>query len=170
MSPTWPRGYCARPPAEARLLAGRIRQVRNPNLLGDLSPQEAREALRDALPGVADDVITATADALAETAATRGAFDRDRENAKIIADFAAVWAGHAAEILRGALNGAETPRLSCAVAQTDAKRIEDEAGRVSAAHEKAKRTARGPGPDPSTDSKAASRVWRPQTPTRPLGP
>ena len=127
--------------SEARLLAGRIRQVRNPNLLGDLSPQEAREALRDALPGVADDVLTATADALAETAATRGAFDRDRENAKIIADFAAVWAGHAAEILRGALNGAEGAQAGLRRLETDARRIEDEAARTGAAHEKARRTA-----------------------------
>ena len=127
--------------SEARLLAGRIRQVRNPNLLGDLSPQQAREALRDALPGVADDVITATADALAETAATRGAFDRDRENAKIIADFAAVWAGHAAEVLRGALSEAEGAQAGLRRLETDARRIEDEAARTGAAHEKARRTA-----------------------------
>jgi hypothetical protein len=127
--------------SEARLLAGRIRQVRNPNLLGDLSPREAREALRDALPGVADDVITATADALAETAATRDAFDRDRENAKVIADFATVWAGHAAEVLRGALSEAESAQAGLRRLETDARRIEDEAVRTGAAHEKAKRMA-----------------------------
>jgi len=127
--------------SEARLLASRIRQVRNPNLLGDLSPREAREALRDALPGVADDVITATADALAETAATRDAFDRDRTNAQIIADFGAVWAGHAAEVLRGALSEAEEAHAGLRRLETNARRIEDEAARTGIAHEEAKRRA-----------------------------
>ena len=127
--------------SEARLMAGRIRQVRNPNLLGDLSPQEAREALRAALPGVSDDVVAATADALAETAATREAFDRDRENAKSIADFAAIWAGHAAEVLRGALSAAEGTQAEFHRLKITAKRIEDDADRTSAAHQEAKKAA-----------------------------
>jgi Putative exonuclease SbcCD, C subunit len=124
--------------AEARLLAGRIRQVRNPNLLGNLSPQEARDALRDALPGVADDVIVATADALAESAETRKAFDRDRDNAKVVADFAAVWAGHAAEILHAAHKEANDARGELRRRQVEAKRIEGQVGRVQAAHDEAK--------------------------------
>ena len=127
--------------SEARLLAGRIRQVRNPNLLGDLSPQQAREALREALPGVADDVITATADALAETAATRAAFDRDRENARTITDFAAVWAGHAAEVVGGAFRAAQEAQAELRALESKASRIEGDASRAAAAHEQARQKA-----------------------------
>ncbi len=129
--------------AEVRLLAGRIRQVRNPNLLGDLSPQQAREALRDALPGVADDVITATAEALAESAETRNAFDRDRENARVIADFAAVWAGHAAEILRAAHKEADDAQTDLRSRQLGAKRSEGQLGNAQADHAEAMRTVQG---------------------------
>jgi hypothetical protein len=127
--------------AEARLLAGRIRQVRNPNLLGDLSPQQARDALRDALPGVADDVINATAEALAESAETRIAFGRDRDNAKVIADFAVVWAGHAADILRAALKEANDARDELRRHQHEASGIDGKLGRAQIAHKKAKQRA-----------------------------
>lgn len=87
---------------ELRLLAGRLREVRNPTLLGDVSPQAAAAALRDSLPGVADDVLTATAEALAESQATRSAFDRDRKAAQTLTDFTTVWAGHVTEVVRAA--------------------------------------------------------------------
>jgi hypothetical protein len=81
-----------------RLLAERIRQVRNPALLGELSPREAADALRASLPGVADDVIEATGEALAESDATRKAFEDDRAAALALDVFARVWAGHAVEV------------------------------------------------------------------------
>jgi len=80
------------------LLAERIRQVRNPALLGELSPREAAEALRASLPGVADDVIEATGEALAESDATRKAFEDDRAAAVALDMFAKVWTGHAIEV------------------------------------------------------------------------
>src|SRR5260370_28946714 len=63
---------------DLRLLAERIRQVRNPALLGDLSPRDAADALRASLPGVAEDIIEATGEALAESDSTRKAFEDDR--------------------------------------------------------------------------------------------
>jgi hypothetical protein len=51
-------------PRDVVLLAERIRQVRNPALLGELSPRDAADALRASLPGVPDDVIDATGEAL----------------------------------------------------------------------------------------------------------
>lgn len=80
------------------LLAHRVRQVRNPSLLAETSPDRAAEAVREALPGVAADVIEQTADALAATDETRAAFERDAEAARRLADFAAVWRQHAAEV------------------------------------------------------------------------
>jgi hypothetical protein len=87
-------------------LAARLRQVRNPTLLGDVSPQAAADALRESLPGVADDVISATADALAESDATRDAFTRDKQAAEILDDFRSVWCAHATEVVTTAHSAA----------------------------------------------------------------
>jgi hypothetical protein len=73
--------------AEPVTLASRLRQVRNPTLLGDVSPQAAAAALRESLPTVAEDVIIATAEALAESDATREAFARDKEAADLLEEF-----------------------------------------------------------------------------------
>lgn len=79
-------------------LARRIREVRNPALLGDVSPRAAADAMKVALPGVADDVIAATGEALAESAATRAAFEADRAAADTLDAFARTWTGHAVEV------------------------------------------------------------------------
>lgn len=42
---------------ELRLLASRLREVRNPTLLGEVSASAAADALRQSLPGVAEDVL-----------------------------------------------------------------------------------------------------------------
>ncbi|GAA2030711.1 hypothetical protein GCM10009839_33120 [Catenulispora yoronensis] len=91
---------------ELRLLASRLREVRNPTLLGDVSPQAAASALRSSLPGVSEQVLTAAADALAESEATRKAFDRDREAATVLADFATAWGGHVVDVVRLACTAA----------------------------------------------------------------
>lgn len=80
-------------------LAARIRQVRNPNLLSDLSPKTAADALRESLPVVDEGVVAATADALGASETTRQAFERDRRAAEQLDRFAEVWAGHVRSIL-----------------------------------------------------------------------
>lgn len=107
-------------------LAQRMRQIRNPALLGDLSPASAADALRDSLPGVSTDVIALTADALAESESTREAFDRDRQAAEQLSDFNRVWTGHvvevASECLTKATNAAaEVHRLDRALARAEAE-------------------------------------------------
>lgn len=79
-------------------LADRIRKVRNPSLLAGTSPDHAAQSLREALPGVSNDVIEATGEALAATNETRLAFQRDVEAAATLDTFAEVWSGHAAEV------------------------------------------------------------------------
>lgn len=88
--------------AELRELASRLREVRNPSLLGDVSPAAAADALRQSLPGVASDVLTATAEALAESETTREAFERDEHAANVLNEFARVWTGHVVEVTRAA--------------------------------------------------------------------
>ncbi|MEV4813307.1 SbcC/MukB-like Walker B domain-containing protein [Micromonospora avicenniae] len=80
-------------------LATRLRAVRNPTLLGAVSPREAADALRDSLPGVSDDVVAATADALAESETTRTVFRNDSRAAEAITQFAQAWAGHVVEVV-----------------------------------------------------------------------
>lgn len=80
-------------------LAARLRRVRNPALLGDLSVQEAAVALRESLPGVDEAIIKATADALAESATTRETFQRDTEVAETLEDFRSVWSAHVTEVV-----------------------------------------------------------------------
>ncbi|WP_231391934.1 SbcC/MukB-like Walker B domain-containing protein [Arthrobacter sp. 35W] len=94
-------------PKEVRDLASRLRQVRNPVLLADLSAEKASEALREALPNVDPAVITETADALAASETTRAAFERDRRAAEVLADFARVWAGHVTDVAKEKLAVAE---------------------------------------------------------------
>ncbi|MEX2289491.1 MAG: SbcC/MukB-like Walker B domain-containing protein [Mycobacteriales bacterium] len=94
-------------PGEMNLLAARLREVRNPTLLGEVSPRGAADALRASLPGVADDVITATADALEGSAATREAFARDRADAAALREFAELWAGHVVEVTNAVHSAAE---------------------------------------------------------------
>lgn len=85
-------------PDELINLAARIRQVRNPALLAVVSPQGAADALRESLPGVSEDVIDATGEALAESQATRKAFEQDQEAAVALKEFARVWTGHVVEV------------------------------------------------------------------------
>lgn len=104
-------------PGELRLLASRLREVRNPTLLGDVSPSAAADALRQSLPGVDGDVLKATAEALAESDTTRDAFERDDHAATLLAEFARVWTGHVVDVTRTAHTAAreaETAAAECA--------------------------------------------------------
>jgi hypothetical protein len=117
---------------DAALLAARLREVRNPALLGDLSPQAAAAALRAALPTVDDSVITATADALAESDATRAAFARDSEAADVLEEFAAVWAGHVGEVMTAVHGEADQAARAIDRLRRDEKRLEREFQRAQA--------------------------------------
>ncbi|MFF3940416.1 hypothetical protein [Streptomyces phaeofaciens] len=102
---------------ELRLLASRLREVRNPTLLGDVSPAAAADALRQSLPGVADDVLTATAEALAESDTTREAFARDAHAATVLQEFARVWTAHAVDVTRTAHTAARKAHDDAATRQ-----------------------------------------------------
>lgn len=93
------RLYATPDGGQLKTLGGRLREVRNPSLLGEVSPQGAADALRESLPGVSEDVITATAEALAESDATREAFTRDKEAAEILEKFRDDWSAHAVGVV-----------------------------------------------------------------------
>ncbi|SNR86109.1 SbcC/MukB-like Walker B domain-containing protein [Blastococcus mobilis] len=120
--------------AELRLLATRLRELRNPSLLGEVSPRGAADALRASLPGVSDDVISATADALVESDATREAFRRDSDAASVLGEFADAWTGHVVDVSRAAVADAR------AAAET-ATRARGEVGKAGKALEAARKAA-----------------------------
>src|SRR4051794_25671391 len=120
--------------AELRLLATRLRELRNPSLLGEVSARAAADALRESLPGVSDDVISATADALAESDATREAFRRDSEAAAVLGEFAAAWTGHVIDVTRVAVADARD-------AAEIATRARGEVGKAGKALEAARKAA-----------------------------
>lgn len=124
--------------AELRLLATRLRELRNPSLLGEVSPRGAADALRESLPGVSDDVISATADALAESDATREAFRRDSDASTVLGEFADAWAGHVVDVTRAAVAEART----AAEAATRAHGEVGKAGRTLEATRKSAEDAR----------------------------
>lgn len=110
---------------ELRELASRLREVRNPSLLGDVSPAAAADALRQSLPGVAGDVLGATADALAESETTREAFERDEHAAAVLGEFARVWTGHVVDVTRAAHTAA---REAATDAEVHRKRVAQHTG------------------------------------------
>ncbi|MFD8368425.1 SbcC/MukB-like Walker B domain-containing protein [Streptomyces hygroscopicus] len=139
---------------ELRLLASRLREVRNPTLLGDVSPAAAADALRQSLPGVDEDVLTATAEALAESDTTRVAFERDERAATLLQEFARVWTGHVTDVTRAAHTAArqahddastrerhvqkcsgrlETAKADADQAGSDAQRLDDAYQKAQAA-------------------------------------
>jgi hypothetical protein len=124
---------------EVTELASRLRQVRNPAHSGDISPETAADALRDSLPGVDEGVISATADALAESDATRQAFSRDSEAADLLEDFRQAWCAHVTDVVRhchDAANTAERERRAQASKVNECERAMKRAS-SSAAEKKA---------------------------------
>jgi hypothetical protein len=116
---------------EPASLASRVRQVRNPTLLGDVSPQAAAAALRESLPTVAEDVVVATAEALAESDATREAFALDKEAADLLADFKTVWCAHAVDVVRGSHGPAQEEAKAVRGLQDAVKSL---TGKLKSAH------------------------------------
>lgn len=125
-------------PAQLRDLAQRIRAVRNPSLLGDVSPRAASEALREALPGVADDIITATSEALAESESTRDAFARDNEAAEVLHEFAATWAGHVTAVAIDVHTAAADAATQVSRAAAETRRLSRALEEATSAHEEAR--------------------------------
>lgn len=117
---------------DAALLASRLRDVRNPTLLGEVSPAGAATALRASLPGVSDDVIVATAEALEGSAATREAFARDNADAQALGEFADLWSGHVTDVA----NNVHTDAVETAGEQ---QRLRQELQRLHAARDGAVR-------------------------------
>lgn len=129
--------------SDLTLLAERIRQVRNPALLGELSPRDAADALRASLPGVSAETIEATGEALAESDATRDAFEADRAAADALEEFARIWTGHTVDVTRSVHGRAVVAADSEAEAQRKVNHLTGELNKAHAAAETADTRHRG---------------------------
>ncbi|WP_243847300.1 SbcC/MukB-like Walker B domain-containing protein [Microbacterium ulmi] len=126
---------------ELRDLARRLRQVRNPALLAELSPEKASDALREALPNVDPAVIEMTADALAASETTREAFERDRRASEVLTDFARVWAGHVTDVAKEKLTAAKEAVEQVDKLRRSQQKAEREAEHTAEAAETSRRAA-----------------------------
>lgn len=119
------------------VLADRIRNVRNPELLGDVTPEAAAKFLRDALPEVSPETIEETGQALSSTEETRAAFQRDIETAELLGEFAEAWSGYASEVVRRYADKANQARIELDQSTKKKERLDRE---FAAAEEEVNRT------------------------------
>ncbi len=124
-------------------LTWRLRMIRNPTLLGDVSPLSAAAALRESLPGVAEEVISATAEALAESETTRKAFERDTQAAALLEDFRLVWCAHATDVVSQAHASAETTTQKLSSQVLRVRKFEEDHNAASAQVAEAKQRVLG---------------------------
>ncbi|MEU8645055.1 SbcC/MukB-like Walker B domain-containing protein [Streptomyces sp. NPDC048674] len=78
-------------PARLQQIARRIKKVRNPGLLADLTPLQAEQELHEVLPRVDPEVLRVTRQALAAAEATRTRYVRAEKTAALLHDLSAAW-------------------------------------------------------------------------------
>jgi hypothetical protein len=119
-------------PARLQQIALRVKKVRNPGLLSDLTPTQAEQELHEVLPRVSPEVLRVTRSALAAAETTRARYERAEKTAGLLEDLASAWLHSSARTALKAVNDA----LDHAEGQ---QRAEDE---LRAAHEHAATSAR----------------------------
>lgn len=110
-----------------KTIANLIRQVRNPAILQAIRPEQAANELRAALPGVPEDEISATAEALAATEETREELRQAREAATHLAGLAETWTRYVAGVTRKVATQARQARTDLNEAKarsTDAQKAD----------------------------------------------
>ena len=108
-------------------IANLIRQVRNPAILQAMTPEQAANELRAALPGVPEDEIRATAEALAATEETREELKAARDAANHLANLAGTWTRYVAGFTKKIATQAREARTELTEARTVADGAEHQA-------------------------------------------
>ncbi|MCX4581187.1 hypothetical protein OHB41_50470 [Streptomyces sp. NBC_01571] len=78
-------------PARLQQIARRIKKVRNPGLLADLTPLQAEQELHEVLPRVSPEVLRVTRQALAAAEATRARYVRAGKTSALLQDLSSAW-------------------------------------------------------------------------------
>jgi hypothetical protein len=112
-------------PARLQQIARRIRKVRNPGLLSELTPAQAEQQLQEVLPRVSPEVLRVTREALAAAESTRARYVRAERTSALLHDLSSAWLHSCARTVLGAAEDA----LEHAAARRSA---EGEAGEADA--------------------------------------
>ncbi|MFE6631677.1 SbcC/MukB-like Walker B domain-containing protein [Streptomyces rochei] len=95
-------------PIRLQQIARRIKKVRNPGLLSDLTPAQAEQELHEVLPRVDPKVLRVTRDALAAAETTRARYERAEKTSVLLQDLSSAWLhGCARTVLRVAEDALE---------------------------------------------------------------
>ncbi|MER5887802.1 SbcC/MukB-like Walker B domain-containing protein [Streptomyces sp. NPDC001941] len=121
-------------------IARRVKKVNDPGLLADLTPAQAEQELREVLPRVSDDVLTATQEALAAAETTRTRYERAQKTAALLQDLSAAWlhtsGAEVRDRVRAALAAIEN--LQAASSQIESEQAAVEAAAQSLAERQAR--------------------------------
>lgn len=106
-------------PARLQQIARRIKKVRNPGLLSDLTPVQAEQELHDVLPRVSPEVLRVTREALAAAEATRARYLRAEKTSALLEDLSSAWLHSCARTVLSATEDAleHTAARQCAETQ-----------------------------------------------------
>ncbi|MER6334481.1 SbcC/MukB-like Walker B domain-containing protein [Streptomyces sp. NPDC001034] len=114
-------------PAKLQQIARRIKKLRNPGLLGELTPGQAEQELHGVLPRVSPEVLDVTRQALAAAEATRARYMQAEKTAALLRDLSSAWLNSCARTVLSAIDDALD---HCAVwhrAQAEAEEAETRA-------------------------------------------
>ncbi|MFJ4585145.1 SbcC/MukB-like Walker B domain-containing protein [Streptomyces echinatus] len=120
------------PPAKLQQIARRIKKLRNPGLLGELTPGQAEQELHGVLPRVSPEVLHVTRQALAAAEATRARYMQAEKTAALLQDLSAAWLHSCARTVLSTIDDALEHCAAWHRAQAEAE--EAEARAATSAH------------------------------------
>lgn len=120
------------PPARLQQIARRIKKLRNPGLLGELTPAQAEQELHGVLPRVSPEVLHVTRQALAAAEDTRARYMQAEKTAALLQDLSSAWLHSCARTVLSAIDDALEHSAAWHRAQAEAE--EAEARAATSAH------------------------------------
>ncbi|MFJ3214183.1 ATP-binding protein [Streptomyces flaveolus] len=125
--------------ARLQQIARRIKKVRNPGLLSELTPAQAEQQLHEVLPRVSPEVLRVTREALMSAEATRARYVRAERTSALLQDLSSAWLYSCARTVLSAAEDALEHAAAQERAEAEAKEANAHAG--SSAHQHAELVA-----------------------------
>ncbi|MGW4198834.1 SbcC/MukB-like Walker B domain-containing protein [Streptomyces sp. NPDC005004] len=123
------------PPAKLQQIAHRIKKLRNPGLLGELTPGQAEQELHGVLPRVSPEVLHVTRQALAAAEATRARYTQAEKTAVLLHDLSAAWLHSCARTVLSTIDDALEHSAAWHQAQAEAEEAEAHAATSAQRHQ-----------------------------------
>ncbi|AEY86854.1 hypothetical protein SHJG_1578 [Streptomyces hygroscopicus subsp. jinggangensis 5008] len=122
-------------PAKLQQIARRIKKLRNPGLLGELTPGQAEQELHGVLPRVSPEVLHVTRQALDAAEATRARYMQAEKTAALLQDLSSAWLHSCARTVLSAIDDALEDSAAWHRAQAEAEETEVRAATSAHRHE-----------------------------------